>query len=169
MAANHGRRGFTYTHKPVSNEAGRRGSASVETLRANRAAISDANLRGFTVNVSCDSLAEVDALGDAFPTVVVLPHPGPVADPADAALPAPERRKRAIDRGVEQAPKTITTPEGRRVIVCPAQYKDETTCDTCQLCSRQTRACVVGFWSHGYAKNKVANIVSADRLVRKAG
>lgn len=166
VAANHGRRGFTYTHKPVSNESARRGSASVDTLRTNRAAISDANLRGFTINVSCDSLAELDSLGDALPSVVVLPFPEAIPDLADAALPAPERRAKALARGIAEAPKVIETPGGRRVTVCPAQYREDTTCETCQLCSRVNRSCAVGFWAHGYAKRKVSNLVSADRLTK---
>ena len=59
VEANRGRKGFTYTHKPLTREI--------------RASIADACLNGFTVNVSCDSLEAVDSLGLALPTVVVLP------------------------------------------------------------------------------------------------
>jgi hypothetical protein len=159
-----GKRLFTYTHKPITLRAARRGNASIETVRANRAAVSEANLHGLTINVSCDSLVELDELGDALPAVVVLPQPEPIPDPADAALPAKERRERATARGIAAAPKVVQTPEGRRVVICPAQYKDDTTCDTCRLCSRVTRACAVGFWAHGYAHSQVSRIAGKVHL-----
>ncbi len=61
VAANVGKRGFTYTHKPESP--------------ANVAAIKDANERGFVVNLSGNNLAHADQLADlhAGPVVVVLP------------------------------------------------------------------------------------------------
>ena len=62
VTANSGRRGFTYTHKPLT--------------RANVSAIRNANSSGFTVNISTDSLAQADnakALG-AAPVVTVLPQ-----------------------------------------------------------------------------------------------
>ena len=60
VAANRGRRGFTYTHK--------RGGSNLELIRR-------ANAGGFTVNLSADTLAEADTLADtgAGPVCVVLP------------------------------------------------------------------------------------------------
>jgi hypothetical protein len=59
--ANRGKRGFTYTHKPLTRE--------------NKAFIRHANRNGFTVNVSADSLAEADtkARANVGPVVCVLP------------------------------------------------------------------------------------------------
>jgi ferredoxin len=65
--ANRGRRGFTYTHKPMT--------------AANAAAVRDANAAGFTVNLSADNLDEADelaALGIA-PVVVILPSDAPAS------------------------------------------------------------------------------------------
>lgn len=61
VAANRGKSGFTYTHKPATAE--------------NLAAIRAANAGGFTVNLSANSLAHADELAahDAAPVVVVLP------------------------------------------------------------------------------------------------
>lgn len=61
VAANKGRRGFTYTHKP--------------TTRANVAAVKAANSDGFTINLSANNLTHADVLADAGagPVVVVLP------------------------------------------------------------------------------------------------
>lgn len=61
--ANRGKRGWTYTHKPVRAHA------------PNRAAIAHANANGFTINLSANHVNEVDALValDIAPVVVVLP------------------------------------------------------------------------------------------------
>lgn len=62
VKANTGRRGFTYTHKPMT------------TPRA-RKAIADANENGFTINLSANDPAHADELADLkiAPVVVVLP------------------------------------------------------------------------------------------------
>lgn len=62
VKANRGRRGFTYTHKPMD---------SAES----REAVAEANRQGFTVNLSANTLAEADSLADLeiAPVVVVLP------------------------------------------------------------------------------------------------
>lgn len=66
--ANRGKRGFTYTHKPVSVNL----DAQHE---ANAHSVAYANSKGFAVNLSADNLAEADTLADLEigPVVVVLP------------------------------------------------------------------------------------------------
>ena len=62
VTANQGKRGFTYTHKPLATQA-------------ERDAIAHANASGFTVNLSANTLAHADelaALGIA-PVVAVVP------------------------------------------------------------------------------------------------
>jgi hypothetical protein len=61
VSANRGRRGFTYTHKPLTQK--------------NISAIRSANQRGFTVNLSANNLAHADELvaKDVGPVTVVLP------------------------------------------------------------------------------------------------
>lgn len=63
VAANQGKRGFTYTHKPVVDH------------ERNQAAVKHANDNGFTVNMSADNLNEADELAalNIGPVVVVLP------------------------------------------------------------------------------------------------
>lgn len=65
VMANRGRRGFTYTHKPL------------RTARE-RAAVGAANRLGFTINLSADSLAQADELAElgVGPVVVTLPSDG---------------------------------------------------------------------------------------------
>jgi hypothetical protein len=60
--ANHGKRGFTYTHYDP-------------TIGRNAKAISDANDGGFTVNLSADNLSEADDLAalNIGPVVTILP------------------------------------------------------------------------------------------------
>jgi hypothetical protein len=61
VAANRGRRGFTYTHK--------RGAENLALIR-------EANAGGFVINLSADTLAQADTLADtgAGPVCVVLPE-----------------------------------------------------------------------------------------------
>ena len=62
VVANTGKRGFTYTHKPMDK-------------LANRDAVLHANTSGFTVNLSANNLEHADELADLEigPVVVVLP------------------------------------------------------------------------------------------------
>lgn len=63
-AANTGRRGFTYTHKPPT-------PANLKAIRA-------ANAAGFTINLSGNSLAHADALlGQGAPVVAVVTESAP--------------------------------------------------------------------------------------------
>jgi len=82
--ANKGRRGFTYTHKPVE------GSGNVET--SNRAAVRHANQSGFTINLSANSLSHADRLADldAGPVVAVVPENAP------ATMETPAGRKAIV-------------------------------------------------------------------------
>lgn len=123
--ANAGKRGFTYTHKPLTGE---HGASNAKAIRA-------ANDAGFTVNLSANNLREADALAasNAGPVVVVLP--------AD------------VSGNVK-----IETPEGRRVTVCPATYRDDVACINCGLCQRQERKAIVGFPAHGASKRKASAI-----------
>lgn len=63
VTANKGRRGFTYTHKPLTPQ--------------NVAAVREANAHGFTINVSANSAREAAAIRKQhpdLPLVCVLPH-----------------------------------------------------------------------------------------------
>jgi hypothetical protein len=129
IKANHGKNGFTYTHK--TNRA--------ENLPLIRAA----NDAGFTVNLSGNSLEHADTLAEtgAGPVCTVLPS--------------------VIDGN---AVKTLLTPKGRKVVVCPATYKDNVTCSTCKLCQKSDRTCIVGFPAHGVSFKKVDRIVTPHNM-----
>ena len=67
VRANQGKRGFTYTHKPMS-------------LRDNLQAVVHANREGFAVNLSADGLHAVDGAVDlGLPVTVLLPADAPEA------------------------------------------------------------------------------------------
>lgn len=78
---------------------------------------------GFTVNLSADDAGEADALAETgLPVCAIVPS--------------------------DTAEKTYT-PEGRTIIVCPAQTRINVTCATCGLCARADRTVIVGFRAHG--------------------
>jgi hypothetical protein len=98
--------------------------------KANRAAIATANALGFTVNLSANNLSHADELADLGigPVATVLPH--------------------------DFNARKTTTPKGRTVIQCPATYRDDVTCASCQLCQRQANRAIVGFPAHGISKKR---------------
>ncbi len=130
VKANQGRKGFTYTHKPVlSEQAG--------PVESNRAAIKEANAQGFTINLSANGLNHADKLAalGIGPVCTILP---------------------------DQNPVNRTTPQGRKVVICPAQTRDNTTCASCGLCQRADRSVIVGFMPHGSQHKKALAIARAN-------
>jgi hypothetical protein len=71
VRAQSGRRGWTYTHKPVTG--------NTPQAVGNAASVRFANRNGFRINLSADTLAEADELSDVDcgPVVVVLPSDSP--------------------------------------------------------------------------------------------
>jgi hypothetical protein len=146
VAANAGRFGFTYTHKPVL-------AAQSEHAADNREAIREANENGFTINLSGNNVGHADelaALGIA-PVVTVLPEEYGRRAKGKVWLETLEAyRERTAD-----LPKV--TSAGRKVAVCPATYLD-TNCKNCGLCQRQDRKVIVGFPVHGSGKKRAEAI-----------
>jgi hypothetical protein len=88
---------------------------------------------GFTVNVSADDAGHADQLAaHGLPVVALVP---------------------------DDTPRHSMTPEGRHIIVCPAQTTNHVTCETCGLCQRADRTSIVGFRAHG-TKTRLANIIA---------
>ena len=136
--ANRGKRGFTYSHHNVLQNA------------HNAGVIRDANAEGFTINVSGNSPAHADALADADvgPVVTVLP------------LTFERRKDESLADYRARGGHETATPKGRKIAVCPATYRDDVTCASCQLCQRRDRKVIVGFPAHG-ARKKVAATIAA--------
>jgi hypothetical protein len=101
--------------------------------KQNRKHIKSANDNGLTLNLSANNLEHADKLKklNIGPVVTVLG---------------------------KESPEVVYTPAGNKVVVCPAQTRDNVTCKTCQLCSKGNRSVIIGFLAHGYAKNKVSQI-----------
>lgn len=118
----------------IKANKGRRGFTFTHKTRTarNRALIATANSGGFTVNLSADDVGQADTLAayGVGPVVSVVP----------------------ID-----TPEKFITPQGRPGIVCPAQTREEVTCQTCGLCSLASRRVIIGFRAHG-SKAKTADI-----------
>lgn len=97
---------------------------------ANLRAIRAAARKGFVVNLSANNPGHADSLArSGLPVCVTVP--------ADH-------------------PATSATPAGRKVVVCPAQTRDNVSCATCRLCSRAERSVIVGFRFHGAGARKAA-------------
>lgn len=125
VEANKGKSGYTYTHYSMLNTA---------QAKHNRQAVKAANKNGFTVNMSAESLEQVDKLLDLNigPVVITMPLNA----------------------------KNTTTKKGRKVVICPAQVNDKMTCSKCKLCAKSDRKVVVGFKSHGAKSKQVSKLVS---------
>jgi hypothetical protein len=130
VKANKGRKGFTYTHKPVLH----RPSVERSTVLNNRRIIKKANDAGFTINLSANNLKQADELVNLgiAPVAVVIPD------------------------NVEVDAK-IKTPNGVKVKLCP-HYTEGTLCRDCKLCQKVNRKYIIGFPAHGILKKKVSLI-----------
>lgn len=102
------------------------------SIPENKRAIKSANERGFTINLSAENLSHADRLADL--------NIGPVVTIIDTGMPV-----------------KMKTPKGRSVITCPATYKDDISCFTCQLCAKQ-RDSIVAFPVHGTSKAKARKV-----------
>lgn len=140
--ANRKKRGFTYTHYTPTG--------------ANGDAIRAANAGGFVVNLSANDPAHADTLARAAigPVVTVLA----VADG--------RAKGESLDAYRERMP--TRTPEGRRLVVCPATYLDDVSCATCQLCARGDRTSIVGFPAHGTGAKRADSVARRSIPIRAA-
>lgn len=85
-----------------------------------------------TVNLSADSPSHADKLAKAnLPMVCLIPK---------------------LD-------KIQFTPRGRRIVRCPAEHQNWTTCQSCgsgkPLCWRKDRDYIIGFYPHGVGKKRM--------------
>jgi len=84
---------------------------------------------GLHINLSADDLREADKKArHGLPVVAVVSN---------------------------DTPKVSSTPQGRKVVICPAQTSDRVTCATCALCADGGRDYVIGFRAHGGGRKKI--------------
>jgi len=96
--------------------------------------IEAANDAGFAINVSCDSLTHSDRVAQI------------TSAPQAVVLPSTEKRH------------ALFTPAGRKVVVCPATYREDMDCARCGICAdRSPDRAVIGFPAHG-AKKRVIDL-----------
>lgn len=106
-----------------------------DTARRNREAIRDNNRAHFTINLSGNSVDHADRLVQLG------------IAPVTTVLPSDETRK------------SFFSPDGNKIVVCPAALHDDIDCATCKLCAVPTRKAIVGFPAHGSQKKKVDEYV----------
>jgi len=116
LMANKGKRGFTYTHYPMN--------------KFNQEYIQEGNDRGFTINLSADSITQADEYVklNIGPVVVTLPWDW--------------------DGGLYK------TPDENFILTCPAVNSDSMSCETCQVCAYPMRKSIIGFPAHGTKKKE---------------
>jgi hypothetical protein len=123
----------------VNANRGRRGFTYTHydpTLGGNAQAIASANAGGFTINLSANNPEHADELKKLGigPVVTILPREYP-------------------DAGGR-------TPNGHKIVVCPATTSQNTTCAECQLCANTKRSSVIGFKAHG-SRAKLTETIAA--------
>ncbi len=138
VAANFGKRGFTYTHHSMR-------------LAHNRRAVQAANVLGFAINLSADSLADADKLSvlGIAPVVAIVPE----------TYARKEKGGKFVESWGEYLLRVAKlpheTPQGRRFIVCPATNRDSKTCANCGICAEVKRSQIVAFPAHGASKARI--------------
>jgi hypothetical protein len=119
--ANKDKRGYTYSHHVLNDH--------------NRVCIENANMMGFTVNASTESVEAADKVMTEYgiPAVAVVHS--------------------------SKTDRFYKTESGRKVITCPATIHDNVSCATCGLCQQADREFIIAFPAHGTAKKTVNEIV----------
>jgi len=104
--------------------------------KTNRDLVSQANKDGFTINLSANNIDHADKLKalNVGPVAVVLPSS-------------------------VQGNQKLTTPNGNKIVVCPATYRDDVSCKSCGLCAMQ-RDAIVGFPAHGVQVKRADKIAA---------
>ena len=137
---NNGKVSRRLVKKLVEANRGKRGftySHHLPHLGDNARIFKHSNKNGFTINLSANNLANADELKQLgiAPVVTVLP---------------------STVNG-EETP-TLLTPNGNKVVVCPATYRENVTCASCGLCQKSNRSCIVGFPAHGAMKKRADKV-----------
>jgi hypothetical protein len=102
----------------------------------NEAVVCMANQNGFTINLSAHNLGQADQLAAL--------NIGPVATLV-----------------LDDSSDVLETPQGRDVVICPAQLNDDFTCKDCGACAMLFREPIIGFLPHGAQRRcaeRVANL-----------
>jgi len=123
---------WTYTHHNLENSA------------INRARVIKATNQGLVINYSTQSLFKADK---AFNSGLL---PVTVIRSDNEKLEVFKKNKKTYYK----LTKKITTPEGRRCVLCPAQQFENVNCSNCKLCNSKDRDYVILFAVHGNQSKK---------------
>lgn len=96
---------------------------------------------GYVLNASCETREDVRA-------AITLGLPVTIAS------------DNVEDGEIITAPGIDGAPVSRRIVTCPAQTREDTSCASCGLCARPNRAACVRFLIHGTARKRAAASVS---------
>ena len=130
VKANKGGKVICYTHHHTITSGSKTNSLGGRLSEHNLNLIRYANNKGFTINLSADTLEQADILSDTkIPTTVVLPYTKKQFEKSGAKLSA------------------IKTLLGKKITVCPEQTQG-IKCLDCGLCSHNKRKTIVGFFKH---------------------
>jgi hypothetical protein len=101
--------------------------------------IKEANSKGFVINLSANNPTETDRLAKLkiAPVVTVLPF---------------------------NQTENSFSPEGRKIVVCPATIRENVDCKKCQLCAIPNRDFIIGFPLHGTQKKKAAKVFEIQSI-----
>ena len=130
----------------------------------NLEAVKYANSNGFTVNGSTESMTQADDVVNlGVPAVTIIPTDHEKIESFKSIDPSDGKTKELF-----KVKGKITTPQGRRVVVCPAQQAHPNKCETCKLCTHAKRDYVIAFVAHGN-KKKVLNSKLSTFVHNKEG
>ena len=118
-------------NKIIASNIGKRGFTYTHkpATKHNLTQIKRANYFGFMINLSANNLEHADYLLSLKVAPVVTILPGNTTN------------------------KVNFTPNGAKVITCPATYNDKVNCKSCGLCAKN-RDYVIGFPVHGTSSKK---------------
>jgi len=134
VTANKYKDGYTYTHYGVVRQK----DTCEKAAGKNRTIIEIMNRMGFTVNISCNSLAHADRVvesGINAPITVMVP-----------------------EQVMKDGTKRFKTPAGNTVMMCPNVTKG-ITCVECMLCMKPKRKVIIAFPCHGSGKKRAEEVL----------
>jgi hypothetical protein len=102
----------------------------------NREIVKMANENGLTINLSADNMKDADTYMEynIGPVVTTMPV---------------------------NCENVTFTPNGNKIVKCPAVYKENVTCQSCMLCAKSNRKVIIGFPAHGVKKKSVEAVFNA--------
>lgn len=109
----------------------------------------------YTHKKTPEALATIDAMQAAKPALVVNIS----ADTLHEADKHASQGRSVCVTVPAGSPDKLRTPQGRAVIACPAESRDDVTCAACQLCAKHSserRGLVIAFRAHGTARRKLS-------------